>query len=168
MNQRVRIYAVIGVIIILLGLFLVTLPQDRLILQEEYEPLELYPNYYFVNFTVMESDINAKLSFDINIDYGGNYSSTITSWILFQLTLEQFEAVFNISEAHHFMSGEDWDADDFGGFWAGWFIGSSYPFWESIPSGSYVLVFWLVLDGPPAYWSATLTVSLRTSLFPQP
>jgi hypothetical protein len=168
MNKRVKVYAAIGVVIVLLGFLLATTPRERLLYDEEYMSLEFYPmNYYFANFTVASSDTNAEFSFDINLDFGGNYTSCTTLWVLYQLLPEQFEETFNLTEVHNSMSEEDWEVEDFGAFWAGWFIGNSlFPFWEPVPSGAYVLVFWIDSDGSTTDWSAALTVSLRTSILP--
>ena len=101
------------------------------------------------------------------MDFGDNFTDCTTLWILFQLLPEQFEESFNITEARYIMSQEDWEIEDFDAFWAGWFTGHSvHPFWESVPSGAYVFVFWIEPDGPTTDWSATLTVSLRMSLLP--
>jgi hypothetical protein len=83
--------------------------------------------------------------------------------MLYQLTPEQFNAQFDIIEAHNSMSGEEWTHD---AYWAGWFSGQFSPFWSSIEASDYVLVFWTVPDGAATGWSAELTVSLRTSLLP--
>ncbi len=65
------------------------------------------------------------------------------------------------------MTGEDWDVDDLDAFWAGWYIGSFHPTsWEPVSHGSYVFVFWIEHDELPAGWSATLMVSLSTSILP--
>jgi hypothetical protein len=168
MNKRIRVYAVIGVAIILLGFLLATTPREWLLYSEEYTSLELYPMYYYANFTIPGGLPNTELSFDIELDFGGNYTSCGTLWILIQLQLEQFEETFNITEAHNSMSEEDWDVEDFDAVWAGWFIGNSFfPHWESVPSGPYVLVFWFDSEGSSTDWSASLTVSLRTSLLPR-
>ncbi|MGD9396947.1 MAG: hypothetical protein PVJ05_11005 [Candidatus Thorarchaeota archaeon] len=164
MNKRTS-YAVVAVATILLGVLLATTPREQLLLYEEFTSLEFYPEYYSANFTVTSSLPNIELSFDIEIDRAGNYTDCGTLWALLHVEQEQFEETFNVTEVHDAMSTEDWDVEDFGAIWAGWFIGNSFfPHWESIPSGPYVLVFWIDPDGPTTDWSATLSVSLRTRL----
>jgi len=163
-NKGRRVYAVICVVIVIFGLILVTLPLERLLYHEEYTSLEFYPQYYYTNFTVASSDPNAELSFNLDLDFGGNYTDGINTWILYQLLPEQFEESFNITDVHDIMLG-NWDIDDFGAFWAGWFsVGSIHPFWSPIPAGAYVFVFWIEPDGPTTGWSATLSLSLRTRI----
>ncbi len=165
MNKRQRLYAVLGVVIILFGLLIATYPRNRLLLQKDYTPLDFYPTYYYTNFTIASSDTNAELSFDLNLDFYNNYTSCTTIWILYQLQLEQFEGSFNLTEVRNAMMSEDWEVEDFDAFWAGWFIGNTFfPFWEPVTSGAYVFVFWVEPHGATIDWSATLTVSLKTSL----
>lgn len=163
MNKQVRNYLVIGVIVILLGSILVALPRECLLLSEEYIPLDFYPSYYSANFSVAGSDLNAELSLDFDISYGGNYSIHTVFWMLYQLSQEQFENQFNITKAHASVSGEDFDPDS---YWAGWFEGQFSPLRSSIPSGAYVLVFWVVADELATSWSMALAISLWTSLIP--
>jgi hypothetical protein len=164
-NKRIRVYAVISVVIILFGLFILSLPQERLLLQEEYTDLEFFPMYYYANFTVTSSDTNAELGISLGVDVGGNYSSYMTFWMLYQLLPEQFEEHFNITEAYESLSGEEWTSD---AFWAGGGLGDFiFPIWDTIPTGAYVFVFWIQPDGPTTTWSATLAVSLRTSVLPR-
>jgi hypothetical protein len=154
---------VVGILIIPLGWTLLTLPRDRLLLQEDYTSPESYPTYYYVNFTVDNSEMNPQLSFDIELDFAGNYSSFLTSWCLYQLSPAQFEQDFNVTEVRESMSGENWTHD---AYWSGWFFGYHHPFWEPIPPGEYILVFWIQPSEPVVDLSITLTASLRTSLFP--
>ena len=156
MNKGIKVYSAIGVIIILFGFLIAITPFERILYNEEFTPLETYPMYYYANFTVARSDTNAKLSLDVNVDYGGNY----------QLQLEEFEENFNLSQARDTMTRDDWDVDDLDAFWAGWYIGFYPTPWRPVSPGSYVFVFWIELDGSTTGWSATLTVSLRTSLLP--
>lgn len=165
MNKKQRTYVALSVIIIVFGLLIASYPRERLVLHNNYTPLEFYSTYYDTNFTVASSDTNAELSFDLNLDFGDNYTSCTTVWILYQLPPEQFAESFNLTEVRDAMMSEDWDVEDFGAFWAGWFIDSSFnPFWEPVTPGAYVFVFWVEPHGPTIGWSATLTVSLRTSL----
>ncbi|MFX0055550.1 MAG: hypothetical protein ACFFAX_13205 [Promethearchaeota archaeon] len=165
MKRSIKASAVISVIIVLLALQILSLPQERLLFNKDYTDIEFYPAYYFTSFAVASSDTNAELSFEFNIDSGENYTDCDTFWNLYHLPLEQFEVIFNITEVRGIMTGEEWDIDDLDAFWAGWFFGaSSYPISESIPSGSYVLVFWIETDGPSTGWSATLTGFLRTRI----
>ncbi len=167
MNKQQRIYVVLVVVIILFGLLIATYPRERLLLQKDYTPLEFYPTYYYANFTITSSDTNAQLSFDLNLDFGDNYTSCTTSWVLYQLQPQQFEDIFNLTDVRNAMMSEDWDVDDFDAFWAGWFIeGTFFPFWEPVPPGAYVFVFWVEPQGPTINWSATLTVTLKTSILP--
>ena len=167
MDKRVRVYATIGIIIVVVGFLIVTTPFERLLYSEEFTPLESYPMYYYANFTVASSDTNAKISIDVDLDYGDNYTSCTTLWILYQLPLEEFEANFNLSQARDTMTREDWDLDDLDAFWAGWYIGFYPTSWEPVTPGSYVFVFWIELNGSTDSWSATLLVSLRTSILPR-
>ena len=166
MNKRIKVYAVIGVVIILFGFLIATTPFERIHYSEEFTPLESYPMYYYANFTVDSSDTNAKLSIDVNIDYGDNYTSCTTLWILYQLPLEEFEENFNLSQARDTITGGDWDVDDLDAFWAGWFIGFYPTAWNPVSPGAYVFVFWFENNGSTTGWSATLLVSLRTSILP--
>ena len=168
MNKRVRAYAVIGVVIILFGFLIATTPLERIHYSEEFTPLEIYPMYYFANFTVASSDTNAKASIDMDVDYGDNYTSYTTLWILYQLQLEEFEENFNLTQARDTMMGGDWDLEDLDAFWAGGFAGVFPPTsWEPVSPGAYVFVFWFETDGSTTGWSATLLVSLRTSILPR-
>ncbi len=164
MNKRYAVYIAIIVGIIILGTFIATIPHERLLYNKEYSPVEYYPSYNYVNLTVDDSDMNAEISFDI--DRSGNYTDCITIWVLYQLSPNQFEEDFNVTEVNDLMSG-GWDLDDFGGFWAGWFAGNTFsPFWEPVPAGDYVFVFWLRPDGSTTNGSVSLTLSLRTSILP--
>jgi len=163
-NKVRRAYAVIGIVIVIFGLVIATLPLERLLYHEEYTSLGFYPQYYHTNFTVANSESNAELSFNLDLDFGGNYTDCVTIWILYQLLPEQFEESFNITDVHDIMLG-NWDVDDFGAFWAGWFsVSNSPPIWSPIPAGAYVFVFWIEPDGATTGWSATLSVSLRTRI----
>jgi hypothetical protein len=167
MNKRTCTYAVICIVVIIVGFFFVTRPQERLLLSKEFTSLEYYPQYYYTNFTVLSSDTNAVITLNLNLSFTSNYSDCVTCWILFQLQPEQFEAVFNVTKANDIMASEDWTLDDLNAFWAGWFATNRFPsLQEPIPAASYVFVFWTIPDGPTIGWSATFTVSLRTSIFP--
>ncbi|MBE0527179.1 MAG: hypothetical protein IH631_09570, partial [Candidatus Thorarchaeota archaeon] len=134
MDKRNRVYAAIGIVIILFGLFFATLPQERLLIQKEYTSFGAYPAYYYTNFTVASSDLNAELSLVLDIDAGNNYTSSTTFFILYRFSLEQFEDSFNSTIVREAMMGGDWDVDDFDAFWGGWFSGiSNHPAWEPIP-----------------------------------
>jgi len=163
MVNRNRGYVIAAVIIILIGLVLIAIPRDRLILHEEYTSLESYPEFYHTNFTVSSSEVNPELILDFDIDYADSYSSYTVLWMLLQLTLEQFNEDFNITEAHSAMSGEDWNLDP---YWHGWFTGPFSPMRDVINPGAYTIAFWIDTDGAMSGWSVTLTATLRTSFFP--
>jgi hypothetical protein len=167
MDKRIRVFAAICAII-LLGWYLLSIPQERLLHQEEYSSLESYPTYYYTNFTVASSDPNAKLSYHLNVDSGNNFSSYMIYKILYQLQLEQFEEDFNATEARNILTAEEWDLDDIGAFFAGGGLGD-YTNGTSltgvpIQTGTYVFIFWIEPDAPMAGWFATLTFSLRTTI----
>lgn len=164
MNKQVRIYAAIGIVIILFGLFFATYPFERQLIHREYTPLEAYPTYYYTNFTVASSELNPELSFDLDLDTGDNYTDCIIIWALYNLSLDQFEDIFNSTIMQEAMSSGDWDPEDFNAIWAGWFAGLFFPHWNSVPPGEYVFVFWIEPDSPITGWSATFTASLRTRL----
>ena len=166
MNRRIGVYAIFGISIVVFGLLFATLPSERILLQKEYQSLEVYPTYYYTDFTLASSELNPELSLDLAYDPGDNYSNCLTIFALYNLSLEQFEESFNSTLVKETMVGENWSKSDFGAFWAGWFAGTrSYPFGgEAIPSGEYVFVFWIEPDDPIAGWNATFTVSLSTRL----
>ncbi len=165
MDRRIGVYAVIGIAVVVFGLLFATLPSERILLQKEYTSLEVYPTYYYTNFTVTSSDLNAELSLDLEYDPNDNYSNCLTIFALYNLSLQQFEETFNSTLVKEKMVGEDWKKSDFGAFWAGWFVGTkSFPFGDSIPPGEYVFVFWIEPDDPITGWSATVTASLSTRL----
>lgn len=170
MDKRVRVF-VATCAIILLGLYLLSIPQERLLHQEEFPSLESYPMYHYTNFTVSNSDINAEISFHLNVDSGNNFSSYMIYSILYQLHLEQFEEDFNVTEARNILTAEEWDLDDIGAFLAGGGLGDyrNGTFLTGVPihTGTYVFVFWIEPDDAIAGWSATLTFSLSTRLLPR-
>ena len=168
MTRKLRIYATIGIVIVVVGFLSATNPIELLLYREEFTHLEAYPLYHYANFTLPNSIPNPKLSLDIDMDYGNNYTSYTILWILYKLEVEEFEETFNLTRARELMMGEDWDVDDLDAIWAGWFIGIFLPTsWEPLPSGAYVFVFWIELNGSMTGWSATLAVSLRTSILPR-
>ena len=164
MNSRIKITAIIGAIIILFGLFLATLPVELPLIQEEYTSLESYPKFYHANFTISSTAANPELILDFDIDYANIYSSHTILWMILQLTIEQFEEDFNISEAHSAMGGEDWNLDP---FWHGWFTGHFSSLQDVILPDVYVIVFWIDTDGSISGWSVTLKATLSTSLLPR-
>ncbi|MFX1483580.1 MAG: hypothetical protein ACFFCP_10355 [Promethearchaeota archaeon] len=165
MNKKLGFIAILCVVLVLVAWNLATTPQERSLYYQEYTPLEHYPAYYYANFSVASSDINAELWFDIHIDTKFGYPGPNCSvlWALYELPLQQFEETFNLTEANDAMSTNSWKPQDFGAVWAGWFFGGYYPQdWNPITSGDYVLIFWVRNYEPTAGWSATLAVSLRT------
>jgi len=158
-----RGYVIAAVVIVLIGLVLIVIPGDRPLLLKEYTSLEPYPEFYYSNFTVSSTEANPELILDFDVDYANNYSSYTILWMLLQLTLEQFEEDFNITEAHGSMYGEDWSLD---AVWHGWFTDFFSPLRDAILPGAYIIVFWIDTDGAMSGWSVTLIAALRTSFLP--
>jgi hypothetical protein len=175
MKKRVRIFVVTCSVFILLGFYILSIPQERLLHQQEYSSLESYPVYYYTNFNVTSSETNAELSFNLNVDVGTNLSSYMIFWLFYQLQLAQFEKNFNLTEARNEISDwnnlSDWDLDAIGAFWAGGgrgdYMGGTDITWSPIPTDTYIFVFWIEPDEAITGWSATLAFSLRTSILPR-
>ncbi|MFW9953293.1 MAG: hypothetical protein ACFFD3_01985 [Candidatus Thorarchaeota archaeon] len=166
MNTRTRFLFLGCVIFILLGLLLVALPRERLLSNEEYTPLQAYPTYYYTSFTVENADSNAVIRINLDVERGGNFSQYSTMWILYQLTQFQFEESFNITEVYNIMHSGDWSENwTVHYFWLGGILGDYIlPSGEPIPPSAYVFVFWIEPEDPIMGWSATLTISLQTSI----
>lgn len=165
MNKKSRDIAVLCIVIVLVAFSFATTPLVRQLNNKEYTPLELYPTYYYTDFKVAGTDLNAELSIDIRIDFGGNYGDCLTLFALYNLPLVQFEESFNVTEVSEIMKRNDWELADLGAIWGGWFVGSpSFISWSPVNASDYVLVFWTMYNGTATDWSATLSIFLRTRL----
>ncbi|MBD3159292.1 MAG: hypothetical protein GF309_10930 [Candidatus Lokiarchaeota archaeon] len=158
MNRKHAILISSGIlIIVVVGLFLASMPRVQVIHQEDYSDFDFYPEYYVTNFTIKPTYNHPELIIDIDVERPIESGSHLISWRLYNKTLEDFQESFNISESKESLDG----------YWGGWQandIGFPLDPHEELPVGSYVFVFWIERDNPASGYTVDITLSLRTYL----
>lgn len=158
MNRKRAVLISSGIlIIVIVGLFLASIPRVQVIHQEDYSDFDFYPEYYVTNFTIKPTHNHPEIIIDIDVERPMDSGSYLISWRLYNQTLETFQESFNISESKESLDG----------YWGGWQTNDiSFPLdpGEELPVGSYVFVFWIERDNPTSGCSVEIKLSLRTYL----
>ncbi|MBS3795136.1 MAG: hypothetical protein KGY80_09575 [Candidatus Thorarchaeota archaeon] len=158
LNRKRAILISSGIlIIVIVALFLASIPRVQVIHHKEYSDFDFYPEYYVTNFTIKPTHNHPELIIDIDVEHPMDSGSYLISWRLYNETLETFQESFNLSESKEGLDG----------YWGGWQtndIGFPLDPQEELPVGSYVFVFWIERDNPTSGWTVEITLSLRTYL----